>query len=119
MFEELFEKVSFAVVHKLAPYALERQQFLEHCREQGFAKTCLQQMAVILLSAAIDLQAHGGLHADPAQLEAAATRMETVRSQVGLGRGAHYGAPFCASRSGGCCSSDTSGGLVLGNRMPR
>jgi hypothetical protein len=46
MFEELFRKAAFVVVHKIAPYAVERQQFLEHCREQGFTKTCLQRMAV-------------------------------------------------------------------------
>jgi hypothetical protein len=56
MFEELFGKAAFVVVHKIAPYAVERQQFLEHCREQGFTKTCLQRMAGILLAAAIDLQ---------------------------------------------------------------
>jgi hypothetical protein len=69
MFEELFGKAAFIVVYKIAPYAVERQQFLEHCREQGFTKTCLQRMAGILLAAAIDLQGHGGLDADQARLE--------------------------------------------------
>jgi hypothetical protein len=69
MFERLFGKVSDVVYHTIAPYAVERQRFLEHCREQGFAKTCLEQVAGILLTAAIDLQAHGGLDADQARLE--------------------------------------------------
>jgi hypothetical protein len=38
MFEKLFGKVSDVVYHTIAPYAAERQRFLEHCREQGFAK---------------------------------------------------------------------------------
>jgi hypothetical protein len=41
MFEKLFGKVSDVVHHKIAPYADERQRFLEHCHEQGFARTCL------------------------------------------------------------------------------
>jgi len=69
MFEKLFGKVSDVVHHKIAPYADERQRFLEHCHEQGFAKTCLRQVAGILLTAAIDLHAHGGLDADRARLE--------------------------------------------------
>ncbi len=84
MFEELFGKAAFVVVHKVAPYAVERQQFLEHCEEQGFTKTYLQRMAGILLTAAIDLDAHGGLSADRARLEAAATRVEAIRGKAGL-----------------------------------
>jgi len=84
MFEELLGKAAFVVVHKIAPYAAERQRFLEHCREQGFGKACLQQMARILLTAAIDLAAHGGLNVSQARLEAAATRIEAIRSGAGL-----------------------------------
>lgn len=88
MFEKLFGKVSDVVHHTIAPYAVERQRFLEHCREQGFAKTCLQQVSRILLTAAIDLQAHGGLDADQDRIEAAAARIERVRSEAGFTRGA-------------------------------
>jgi integrase/recombinase XerD len=88
MFEKLFGKVSDVVYHTIAPYAAERQLFLEHCREQGFAKTCLKEVAGILLTAAIDLQAHGDLDADQARLEEAATRIEKVRSEAGFRRGA-------------------------------
>ena len=88
MFEKLFGKVSDVVYHSIAPYAVERERFLEHCREQGFAKTCLKQVAGILLTAAVDLEAHGGLDADQARLEEAATRIEKVRSEAGFHRGA-------------------------------
>jgi len=87
MFEKLFGKVSDVVYHTIAPYAVERRRFLESCHEQGFAKTCLEQVAGILLTAAIDLQAHGGLDVDRAGLEAAATRIERVRSEAGFTRG--------------------------------
>jgi hypothetical protein len=87
MFEKLFGKVSDVVYHTIAPNAVE-QLFLEHCREQGFAKTCLVLVAGILLTAAIDVQAHGGLDADQARLEAAATRIESGRSEAGFTRGA-------------------------------
>lgn len=88
MFEKLFGKVSDVVYHTIAPYAVERERFLEHCREQGFTKTCLKQMAGILLTGAIDLQAHGGLDADRARLEACAMRIEKVRSETGYAHGA-------------------------------
>jgi site-specific recombinase XerD len=94
MFEELFGKASDVVFHKIAPYAIERQQFLEHCREQGFARTCLKQVAGILLTAATDLQAHGGLGVDQARLEAAATRIENVRAEAGARCGARYRRAF-------------------------
>jgi site-specific recombinase XerD len=87
MFEQLFGKASEVLFNKIAPYTGERQQFLEHCREQGFAKTWLQQVAGVLLTAAIDLQAHGGLDVDQAGLEASAARIETVRFEAGY-RGA-------------------------------
>jgi len=94
MFEELFGKAAFVVVHKVAPYAVERQQFLEHCYEQGFAKTCLQRMAGMLLTAAIDLKAHGGLDVGQARLEAAATRVEAIRTEAGLDAHAAYRSDF-------------------------
>ena len=31
MFEKLFVKTSDLVFHKIAPYAVERERFLEHC----------------------------------------------------------------------------------------
>lgn len=95
MFEELFGKAAFVVVHRAAPYAVERQQFLEHCREQGFRKGCLQGMARILLTAAIDLAAHGGLGVGVvARLEAAAVRVEAIRSRAGLGADTAYRRSF-------------------------
>jgi len=88
MFEELFGKASDVVFHKIAPYAVERQRFLEHCREQGFARTYLKRMAGIILTAAIDLEARGGLDVDQASLDAAAARMEKIRSDAGFAPGA-------------------------------
>ena len=105
MFDKLFGKASDVVYHTIAPYAVERQRFLEHCREQGFAKTCLEQVAGILLTAAIDLHAHGGLDADQARLKAAATRIERVRSEAGpLAAPASTSDPFFVTRLGGSYS---------------
>lgn len=94
MFEQLFVKASEVLFHKIAPYPGERQQFLEHCREQGFAKKCLQQAAGVLLTAAIDLQAHGGLDVDQAGLEASAARLETVRLEAGYRGARNYRRDF-------------------------
>ena len=38
MFEKLFVKTSDLVFHTIAPYAVERERFLEHCGEEGFSQ---------------------------------------------------------------------------------
>src|SRR5206468_1958205 len=78
---------SMAAVKRI-PAACFRHAFAKHCHEQGLPKTCLKHAAGILLTAAIDLQAHGGLGVDRARLEEAATQMEKVRSEAGFRRGA-------------------------------
>ncbi|HER20094.1 MAG TPA: integrase [Chromatiales bacterium] len=83
MFDGLFGKGWFVIVHRVAPYAVEREEFLRHCQTQGFDRRYLQRVARILLTAAIDLDAHGGLSAGRARLEAAANRVEAVRGKVG------------------------------------
>jgi site-specific recombinase XerD len=88
MFEKLFAKAFDVVHHTIGPYAVERQQFLEHCRERGFENSSLKKIARILLTAASDLHAHGGLDVDRARLEAAAARLETIRADAGFDRGA-------------------------------
>ncbi|OFW58234.1 MAG: hypothetical protein A2133_09840 [Actinobacteria bacterium RBG_16_64_13] len=88
MFEKLFGKVSDVVYHTIGPYAAERRQFLEHCRQQGYRQHYLKQIAGVLLSAASDLHAHGGLDVDRARLEAALARLETIRAEAGFRRAA-------------------------------
>lgn len=88
MFEKLFEKPSDVVYHTIGPYAAERERFVEHCRESGFVRNSLKQVAGIVLTAAIDLQAHGGLEVDEAFVEAASTRIDKIRAQTGITRGA-------------------------------
>src|SRR5213083_756443 len=86
MLEKLFGKVSDVVYHTIGPYAAERRQFLEHCRQQGYRKNYLKQIAGVLLSAASDLHDHGGLDVDRARLEAALARLETIRAESGFRR---------------------------------
>ena len=38
MFDQLFGKLSAVVHHRAAPYAAERERFLEHCTQQGYAR---------------------------------------------------------------------------------
>ena len=47
MFEKLFVKTSDLVFHTIAPYAVERERFLEHCGEEGFSKVALRRIAGI------------------------------------------------------------------------
>ncbi len=73
-----------------------------------------RQIAGILLTAATDLDAHGGLDVDHARLETAATRIEKVRlGQASAAARANIVAAFSASRRAGF---DSSG--VYGARRP-
>ena len=83
MFEKLFVKTSDLVYHTIAPYAVERERFLRHCGEEGFSKVALRRIAGIVVTAACDLHAHGGLEVDQKRLEAATARIEVVRGQAG------------------------------------
>ena len=62
MFEKLFVKTSDLVFHTIAPYAVERERFLDHCGEEGFSKVALRRIAGIVVTAACDLHAHGMVH---------------------------------------------------------
>lgn len=84
MFEKLFVKTSDLVFHTIAPYAVERERFLAHCGEEGFSKVALRRIAGIVVTAACDLHAHGGLEVDQKRLEAAAGRIEMTRRQAGV-----------------------------------
>ena len=72
------------VFHTIAPYAVERERFLAHCGEEGFSKVALRRIAGIVVTAACDLHAHGGLDVDQERLEAAAGRIEVTRRQAGV-----------------------------------
>ena len=82
MFEKLFVKTSDLVFHTIAPYAVERERFVEHCRKEGFSKAALRRIAGIVVTAACDLQAHGGLDVDQKGLAAAAARIDVIRRQA-------------------------------------
>jgi integrase/recombinase XerD len=84
MLEKLFVKASDLVQHRIAPYPVERERFLEHCSQQGFGKATLTRIAGIVLTAACDLHAEGGLDVDEKRLEAAAARIEAIRWQAGI-----------------------------------
>ena len=82
MFDQLFGKLSVVVHHKAAPYAAERERFLEHCARQGYSRTYLKRLAATLLVAAYELHSHGGLRAGPEDLEVAADRVLQLRSDL-------------------------------------
>ncbi len=88
MFDKLFVKQSDLAYHKLGPFAAERERFLAHCSELGYVEKYLKRIAGVLLTAASDLQFHGGLDADQRRLEAAATRIERARGGAGARPGA-------------------------------
>jgi len=82
MFDQFFGKLSAVVHHKAAPYAAERERFLEHCIQQGYTRDWIKAVAARLLVAAYELHTHGGLRASPEQIEAAADRVQQLRSDL-------------------------------------
>jgi integrase/recombinase XerD len=82
MFEQLFGKLSAVVHHKAAPYAAERERFLEHCARQGYTRNSLKKLAATLLVVAYELHSHGGLRASLEDLGAAADRVQQLRSDL-------------------------------------
>ncbi|MBI3552527.1 MAG: tyrosine-type recombinase/integrase [Elusimicrobia bacterium] len=88
MFEQLFTKTAAVVQHRAAPYVIERERFLVHCKEQGYTQCHLKRSAANLLAAAYELESHGGLPARPEDVEAAADRLEQLRSDMQRTRGA-------------------------------
>lgn len=82
MFEQVFGKLSAVVHHKAAPYAAERERFLEHCIQQGYTRDWIKTVAARLLVAAYELHTHGGLRASPEEIEAAADRVQQLRSDL-------------------------------------
>ena len=83
MFEKLFVKTSDLVYHKIAPYAVERERFLRHCCEEGFSKVALRRIAGIVMTAACDLHAHGGLEVVVAMIGRARNLKESFQSGTG------------------------------------
>ena len=82
MFDQLFGKLSAVVHHKAAPYAAERERFLEHCAQRGYTRGYLKRLAATLLVVAYELHSHGGLRASPEDLEAAADRVQRLRADL-------------------------------------
>ena len=82
MFDHFFGKLSAVVHHKAAPYAAERERFLEHCIQQGYTRDWIKAVAARLLVAAYELHTHGGLRASPEEIEAAADRVQQLRSDL-------------------------------------
>jgi integrase/recombinase XerD len=82
MFDQLFGKLSAVVHHRAAPYAAERERFLQHCAQQGYSRNFLKTVAATLLVAAHELHSHGGLRASPDDIEAAADRVQQLRADL-------------------------------------
>lgn len=82
MFDKLFGKVSAVVHHKAAPYAAERERFLEECAQRGYSLNYRKMLATTLLVVAYELHSHGGLPSGPEDIGAAADRVQRLRSDL-------------------------------------
>jgi integrase/recombinase XerD len=80
MFEQLFQKAFTITRHKTAPYAPERERYLEHCAKQGYASSLLRQLSGMLLRIAHELRDCPDLKVTEEQIQAA-TQRATRRSR--------------------------------------
>lgn len=94
MFEELFDKMSSVVHHKAAPFAVERERFLQHCAQQGYARLSLHKMAPMLLMAAHELRAYPDLKVSMEQIKAAADSVMRLRHHFRSGGNRRYRKDF-------------------------
>jgi hypothetical protein len=83
MFEHLFSHPSVVARHRAAPYAEEREHYLTHCAQQGYAHATLRLKARELLWVARKLHVHPELPVTPAQLEAAASEWDGRQQDAG------------------------------------
>src|SRR5262245_40201179 len=86
MFEQLFRKTASVIYHKAAPYADDRERFLEHLAGYGYAQVTLRHIAPVLVSIAHELKAYPDLKVSEEDIQAAtrrATQMCSAHSDVG------------------------------------
>ena len=72
MFEQLFNKTSTIALHRNAPYAKEREQYLYHCQQQGYSHATILLYARELLWVAQKLSVYPSLQITISQIEAVA-----------------------------------------------
>jgi hypothetical protein len=74
MFERLFQKAFTITRHKTAPYAPERERYLEHCAKQGYSSSLLRQISGMLLRIAHELRDCPDLKVSEEQIQVATQR---------------------------------------------
>lgn len=74
MFEQLFQKAFTVTRHKTAPYAPERERYLEHCAQQGYSSSLLRQLSGMLVRIAHELRDCPDLKVTEEQIQAAMQR---------------------------------------------
>ena len=72
MFEKFFKDPAAIARHRNAPYAKEREQYLAHCVQEGYAHTTLVVIACDLLWIARKLNVYPELRVSSEQIKAAA-----------------------------------------------
>ena len=74
MFEQLFQRALTIARHKTAPYALERERYLEHYAKQGYSYSLLRQLSGMLLRIVHELKDCPDLKVSEEQIQAATQR---------------------------------------------
>ncbi len=71
MFDQLYQMTFTLTRHKTAPYAPERERYLEHCAKQGYSYSTLTQLSEMLLRIAHELKDCPDLKVTEGQIRAA------------------------------------------------
>lgn len=74
MFEQLFQRAFTIARHKTAPYAVEREGYLEHHAKQGYSYSLLRRLSGLLLRIVHELKDCPDLKVSEEHLQAAAQR---------------------------------------------
>ncbi|MFH1744255.1 MAG: tyrosine-type recombinase/integrase [bacterium] len=83
MFKKLFKKPAVLALHRNAPYAKEREIYLTHCAQQGYARLPLRRIARELLYVARTLRILPERGVTSAQIKKAAVQWECQQRPLG------------------------------------
>jgi integrase/recombinase XerD len=84
MFEKLFEKAGTVVAHRAAPYAHERELYLEHLASEGYSLASLRRIAPCLVAIAHELRDCPDLAPREEEIQAVTERATRLHSEFSV-----------------------------------
>lgn len=84
MFEKIFEKAGTVVAHRAAPYAHERELYLEHLAGEGYSLVSLRKIAPYLVAIAHELRDYRDLTVGEEEIQAVTERAARLHSEFSV-----------------------------------